>query len=111
MKSSIVVVAACLLVAAACLPAVSAAWAASDGKSLYLEHCAGCHGKDGAKAGGAAAPPAGQNSQAVYAKLRGYADGSEGGKLKNIMLNVTRKLDDAGMRAVSDYIETLPAAR
>jgi cytochrome c len=111
MKSSIVVVAACLIVAAACLPAVSAVRAAGDGKALYLEHCAGCHSKDGAKAGGAAAPPAGQNAQAVYTKLRGYAEGSEGGKLKNIMRNVTRKLDDAGMRAVSDYIEGLPGKR
>jgi mono/diheme cytochrome c family protein len=35
------------ILAAACLPAVSAAQAAGDGKALYLEHCAGCRGKNG----------------------------------------------------------------
>ncbi|MDR1685472.1 MAG: c-type cytochrome [Desulfovibrio sp.] len=106
MKSSIIII-----VAATCFAVASAARAAGDGKALYLEHCAGCHSKDGGKAAGGAAPPAGQSSEAVYAKLRGYAEGSGGGKLKKIMRNVTRKLDDAGMRAVSGYIESLPGKR
>jgi cytochrome c len=94
-----------IILVAACVLTVSTALAARSGQEIYLEHCAGCHGKDGSKPAGGLAPLAGESTDAIFVKLRGYADGVHGGKLKNVMQNVTRKIDGSDMRAVSDFID------
>ena len=77
---------------------------AADGAGLYAQ-CAGCHGEDGGKAAlGAARPVKGQTADALYGKLKGYADGSYGGSKKAVMAGIAKKLSDEAMRALAAHM-------
>ena len=87
------------------VPAVPAL--AADGAALYAQ-CAGCHGDDGGKAAlGAARPVKGQTAEALYGKLKGYAEGSYGGSKKAVMAGVAKKLSDEDMRALAAHMASL----
>lgn len=81
---------------------------ATDGASVYKK-CAGCHGADGSKIASASGADTikGQTADAIKAKLKGYADGSYGGKKAKLMQKVAAKLKDGDIDAVSTYIGNL----
>ncbi len=94
--------AALLAGAALAAPAVPAL--AAGGAALYAQ-CAGCHGDDGGKAAlGASRPVKGQTAEALYGKLKGYAEGSYGGSKKAVMAGVAKKLSDEDMRALAAHM-------
>ncbi|MEG6507252.1 c-type cytochrome [Nitratidesulfovibrio sp. 1201_IL3209] len=93
-----------LLACAAWVPAAVGIARAADGATLYAQ-CAGCHGEDGGKAAlGAARPVKGQTAEALYGKLKGYADGSYGGSKKAVMAGIAKKLSDEDMRALAAHM-------
>lgn len=79
---------------------------AADGAAIY-KVCAGCHGADGSKTTGGSTPVKGQTADALFTKLKGYAAGTYGGEGKKVMENGAKKLSDADMKAVSDYMGKL----
>ena len=80
--------------------------AADDGATIY-KSCGGCHGADGSKKAGESEPLKGQSAEDVLKKLKGYADGSYGGKQKTMMVNIVKKHSEDDLKAVADYIGTL----
>ncbi len=79
----------------------------ADGKTLFKK-CSACHGKDGSKkALGTGAPLKGQKADALFKKMRGYQDGTFGGKKKAIMKRNVAKLSDEQLKALAAYIATL----
>ncbi len=93
-----------LLACTAWGPAGVPAALAADGAGLYAQ-CAGCHGEDGSKAAlGAARPVKGQTVDALYGKLKGYADGSYGSSKKAVMAGIAKKLSDEDMRALAAHM-------
>ncbi|RLE22911.1 MAG: cytochrome C [Acidobacteria bacterium] len=79
----------------------------ADGKALYKK-CSACHGKDGnKKALRVSAPLRGQKADALYNKMKGYQDGTYGGKKKAIMKRTLAKLSDAELKALAAFIATL----
>ncbi|WMW66111.1 c-type cytochrome [Nitratidesulfovibrio liaohensis] len=93
-----------LLACTAWIPTAPNAAQAADGAGLYAQ-CAGCHGADGGKAAlGAARPLKGQTADALYGKLKGYADGSYGGSKKAVMAGIAKKLSDEDMRALAAHM-------
>lgn len=93
-----------LLACAAWAPVTVRTVLAADGATLYTQ-CAGCHGEDGGKAAlGAARPVKGQTADALYGKLKGYAEGSYGGSKKAVMVGIAKKLSDGDMRALAAHM-------
>ena len=87
--------------------ALSVASFSADGKALY-KRCSACHGKDGSKkALRVSAPLKGQKADALFKKMKGYQDGTYGGKKKAIMKRNVAKLSDAQLKALAAYIATL----
>ena len=79
--------------------------AAADGKTLYAESCAGCHGPDAA---GRTAPALkGQAAADLMTKLEGYKAGTFGGAKKNIMQGVVKNRTVEDLKAIADYLGTL----
>ncbi len=79
---------------------------AADGAALY-KSCAGCHGADGKKSTAGSIPLQGQTSEALHTKLKGYADGTYGGKQKTMMVNIVKKHTDEELAALADYASKL----
>ncbi len=78
-----------------------------DGKALYKK-CSACHGKDGTKkALRVGAPLKGQKADELFEKMKGYQDGTYGGKKKAIMKRSVAKLSDEQLKALAAYIATL----
>jgi len=68
--------------------------------------CKACHGVKGEKAF-AATPtmiPAHLTKAEVEAALKGYKDGSFGGKMKGVMKGQVMKLTDAEIKELAEYI-------
>ena len=82
----------------------TAAFAEDSTAALYKSRCAGCHGADGTKSTGGSPPIKGMSSSDIETKLHGYVDGTYGGKLKNMMINLSKKLSDDEVKALADYI-------
>ena len=79
---------------------------AADGATLY-KACAGCHGANGEKAAlGKSQIIKGWDAAKVEASLKGYKDGSYGGPMKGVMKGQVSRLNDADIKAVSEYIAT-----
>ncbi len=89
-----------------CLQIASGAGAAADGKTLYGQACAGCHGPDGTGRGAAPALK-GQSTEELTTKLDGYKAGTFGGAKKATMTGVVKNRGAEDMKAVVDYIGTL----
>ncbi|HCG05816.1 MAG TPA: cytochrome C [Desulfovibrio sp.] len=93
------------IVAGGALAALLAGAALAAGGAALYAQCAGCHGDDGGKAAlGASRPVKGQTAEALYGKLKGYADGSYGGSKKAVMAGVAKKLSDEDMRALAAHM-------
>ncbi len=79
---------------------------AADGKVLYKK-CSACHGEDGSKkALGTGHPLKGQTAEDLLKKMKGYQDGSYGGKKAAIMKRNLSKLTDEDLKALAEYIAT-----
>lgn len=79
--------------------------ASADGASIYAK-CKGCHGADGSTAAMkiASAVVKGQSAADLEKKLKGYADGTYGGEKKAIMASQAKRLSEAEIKAVAEYI-------
>jgi len=79
--------------------------ASAEGSAIYNK-CKTCHGSDGSKAamGVPTAVLKGQSASDIEMKLKGYADGSYGGAKKNLMANQAKRLSDAEIKAVAEFI-------
>lgn len=79
-----------------------------NGATLYANKCASCHGKDAKKSAlNNSAPIAGWESERLITVLKGYKDGSYGGKMKAIMQGQTKPLSDTEIELLSNYISAL----
>jgi len=80
---------------------------AADYKNLYDSKCKRCHGETGEKkALNASALLQGQSADAIEKKIKGYVDGSYGGSKKGIMKLQAKRLDDAQIKGLAEYIST-----
>ena len=78
-----------------------------DGKQIFVA-CSGCHGAKGEKkALGVSKVIGGWDAAKVEEALKGYKAGTYGGAMKGVMQGQAAKLDDAKIKAVSEYISTL----
>jgi cytochrome c len=68
-----------------------------------------CHAPDGSKIVSASGSDMlkGQSAADIEAKLKGYADGSYGGKKAKIMQKIASKLSADELTAVSEHIGSL----
>ena len=93
--------------AVAAAPAAQASAAKPDGKTLY-SRCAGCHGTNGEKSAlNASQVIAGWDASRTADALKGYREGSYGGKMKATMAGQASRLNDAEIDALAAYITTL----
>ena len=75
------------------------------GKSVYLRACAGCHGEDGAGAGGGPAPRiGGQHFRYLLSRLREFGSAHRG-SVQAVPLSAEEQ------QALADYISRLPSGR
>jgi len=73
-------------------------------ESLY-KRCIGCHGNDGSKhALGVSNPLKGQSKEEIIQKLNGYKDGTYGGAKKSTMASQAKRLTDADINSLAEYI-------
>lgn len=80
---------------------------AADGATLF-KTCATCHGAKAEKqALNKSQVIAGWSADKIAAALNGYKAGTYGGPLKGTMTAQTKNLDDASIKALSEYISTL----
>jgi cytochrome c553 len=87
--------------------ALTAVAASVDGKKLFGS-CAGCHGaKAERKALGKSQVIQNWDAAKIEAALKGYKDGSYGGAMKATMQVQAKKLSDADIKAIAEYITTL----
>jgi cytochrome c553 len=78
------------------------------GHALFAHQCASCHGKDGEKSAlNTSKVIAGWDEKKILAALKGYKEGSYGGKLKAIMKGQVTGLNEEELKAVAAYISTL----
>jgi len=79
-----------------------------NGHSIYAHKCASCHGQYGEKVAlNTSYIIAGWKSTQTIDALKGYQSDTYGKKLKGIMKAQAKGLNDAQIKAVSDYIATL----
>lgn len=77
------------------------------GQKVYFKRCQNCHGADG-MGGMGYANVASQYAYFVEKTLRDFRDGT-GDRTNPMMASMTRNLSDEEIRAVSAYIESMPA--
>lgn len=78
------------------------------GKLLFAQRCSSCHGSNAEKkAMNASLVIAGWKKDKVLDALKGYLDGSYGGKMKSIMKSQSSLLDEKEKVALAEYIETI----
>ncbi|MGE4455420.1 MAG: cytochrome c [Arcobacteraceae bacterium] len=78
------------------------------GEHLYIKKCSHCHGLKGEQSvfETSAVIQGWQTSKTIEA-LHGYKDNSYGSTKKGVMKVVVARLDEASMKDVATYIETL----
>ncbi|MCJ7764382.1 MAG: c-type cytochrome [Thiovulaceae bacterium] len=82
--------------------------AAVNGRALYVQKCASCHGISGEKvAFNQSKIIAGWDKERSMQALKGYQDGSYGGSLKGIMKGQVESLNEKQMEAISESVSTL----
>jgi len=80
----------------------------TDGKTVFAQKCASCHGPDAKNAAlGKSQVIAGWDAARVENALRGYIDGTYGSSMKPVMQVQAKALSDAQIKAVSEYIGSL----
>lgn len=79
-----------------------------DGKSLYNESCANCHGKMARKSAfGKSAAIGGFTQEEIIHAIKGYQEGTYGGSMKTMMKQEVSALNEKEIEAVSRYISEL----
>ncbi|SHO81304.1 Cytochrome C553 (soluble cytochrome f) [hydrothermal vent metagenome] len=80
----------------------------ADGAAAFAK-CAGCHGAKGEKSAlGKSAIIAGQDAAKTVEQLKGYKAGTLNTHgMGGVMKGQVASLDDAGIKALADYIATL----
>lgn len=79
-----------------------------NGHALFAHQCASCHGTEAEKSAlNTSKIIAGWEEEKILAALKGYKEGSYGGKLKAIMKGQVTGLNEEELKAVAAYISTL----
>ncbi len=79
----------------------------ANGENLFKK-CAGCHGVHAEKkALGKSKIINEMSAEEITVALKGYKDGSYGGRMKGLMKGQVSKLDDTQINSLSKYIATL----
>ncbi|WP_345974584.1 c-type cytochrome [Sulfurimonas sp. HSL3-7] len=79
-----------------------------NGRLLFVQKCASCHGQHGEKAAlNKSQIIAGWEKEKSINALKGYQNGTYGGNMKAIMKGQASSLSEAQIRAISEYIATL----
>lgn len=92
-----------LVLSLLCLPSALAA----DGAAVYKSACAGCHGQSGEKPAGKTQPLKDLSEEQIKERLRGYADGTYGGKNKESMQKTVKRLPPEDLDAAAAFAGTL----
>ena len=77
---------------------------AFDAGAFVNSKCKSCHGKDGAKGKGKFPNLAGQHADYLVKQLQDYKSGA---RKNGTMKGQAKKLDDAQMKAIADYLAAL----
>ncbi len=81
---------------------------AQSGASIYAQRCVSCHGSDAKKSAlNSSKPIAGWSVQETTKALKGYQNGSYGGKMKAIMQAQSKPLSEDEIRRLAEYISVL----
>lgn len=76
----------------------------ADGSAFY-QSCKGCHGEHGEKVANGVSKIINKMSKEDFiAALKGYKDGSYGGKMKALMKGQAVRLNEERMQAIADFI-------
>lgn len=79
----------------------------ADGKSLYDQNCASCHGANGQETAVSGKAINGQKASDIELKLIGYKNGSYGGSQKDTMKASVTALSDADIKSIAVFVSTL----
>jgi cytochrome c553 len=79
----------------------------ADGKSLYEQNCAACHGANGKDSAVSGKSIAGQSQADIDAKLIGYKKGSIGGAGKESMQASLANISDADLKTIAAFVANL----
>lgn len=93
---------------------VAASALAADGKQLFADKgCTACHGEDAATPMQEGYPKlAGQNADYLFAQLKDIKSGARAnGQTADVMKPVVDDLSEGDMRALADFLGTLPRAQ
>ena len=107
----LVFVSGCVAIISLGLGFSAIAQSAADGEELYKKHCGGCHGLAGEKKAIDSKPLNQSSGDALAAMIKGYAEGSYGGKNKGIMLKVLGRISPEELAAVVDHMKAHIALR
>jgi cytochrome c553 len=78
------------------------------GKELFMQKCAGCHGKKAEKkALGVSKVIHGWNKVSLEDALRGYKEGTYGEHLKNVMKEQLKKLKKHDKQMIIEHVKSL----
>lgn len=81
---------------------------AQNGRLLFVQKCASCHGQHGEKAAlNKSQTIAGWDKEKSITALEGYRNGTYGSALKGIMKGQVSNLSEEQIRVISEYIATL----
>lgn len=90
------------------LPPQKKAAAGANGKLLFVQKCASCHGQQAEKSAlGKSQVIAGWDAAKTEAALNGYKAGTYGGAMKGLMAGQVGILDEEQIKALSEFISTL----
>lgn len=79
-----------------------------DGKLIYTEKCANCHGKMGRKSAfGKSAAIGSLTQEELIHAIKGYQEGTYGGSMKGMMKQEVKSFNEKEIEAVSKYISEL----
>lgn len=79
----------------------------ADGKSLYDQNCASCHGANGQETSVSSKAINGQKAGDIETKLLGYKNGTYGGSQKDTMKASVAALSDADLKSIAVFVSTL----
>lgn len=81
------------------------------GKELYNK-CISCHGQKGEKSGlNQSKIIKNMSKEEITSSLKGYQDGTYGGKMKGLMIGQTKNMTEDDILTLATYIKTLNAEK